>query len=462
MATHAADPSASRPLPVLRAAIDAVDSQIVALLNERAALVVEVGRRKAADGTPVYAPHREQAVLSRVLALNRGPLLSCTLESVYREIMSGSFALERPLRIGYLGPPGSFSHDAAARQFGASVSYENLRAIDGVFEEVARGHVDYGLVPVENPSIGSVAETLDSALAFCSRVRVCAEVQLSVCQALIAAPGAVPADIREIHSKAEALAQCRRWLATQYPQAVLVQAASTSAAVAHVAALAAAAGAGGGAAGEGAGGGASAAARRDVAAVGCALAAKLHGDLPVMFSDIQDSTPNITRFLIICAAGTPAAATSPSGDDKTSLFFVCDDRAGALAAVLECFRRHDLNLSHIDKRPCSPERLASLVGASDARRPPVEDVSGSGAAGEGEGAGAGASTGAGDAAAPSLLVPAMLGGRGGLTQSFTYVFLIDFDAHVSEARTQRALAEARGLTLALKVLGSFPRARRVL
>jgi chorismate mutase/prephenate dehydratase len=154
MAHPAGDAShaAPRPLAVLRGLIDAVDSNIVEALNERCRLVMEVGRRKAADGTPVYAPHREQAVLSRVLALNKGPMLNVTLEAIYRELMSGSFALERPLRIGascnklqgqsatkatfchfagYLGPAGSFSHEAAVKQFGSSVSYENLRTIGG-------------------------------------------------------------------------------------------------------------------------------------------------------------------------------------------------------------------------------------------------------------------------------------------------------------------------------------------
>lgn len=137
----------ARPLPVLREHIDDVDRKLIALLNERARLVLEVGQRKAAEGAPVYAPHREQAVLAKVLQLNQGPLLNVTLEAIWRELMSGALTLERPLRIGYLGPPGSFSNDAASKQFGASVAYENLRTIDGVFEEVGRGHVDYGLVP---------------------------------------------------------------------------------------------------------------------------------------------------------------------------------------------------------------------------------------------------------------------------------------------------------------------------
>ena len=210
--------SLPRELSVLRGEIDAVDEQIIKLLNTRSNLVSEVGRRKALEGTPVYAPHREQAVLSRVLGLNEkmgGPTLPSAIEAIYREIMSGSFALERPLRIGYLGPPGSYSHDAAVKQFGSSVSYENLRLISGVFEEVARGNVDYGLVPVENTIVGSVAETLDSWLSFADKVAVCAEVQLSVSHSFITCPGAVPSDIKEIRSKPEALAQCRNWLGKQ-------------------------------------------------------------------------------------------------------------------------------------------------------------------------------------------------------------------------------------------------------
>ena len=125
-------PPAPRDLGTLRTCIDSVDTQLVSLLNERSRLVMEVGKRKVLDGSPVYAPHREQAVLAKVLSLNKGPTLDITIETIWREIMSGSFALERPLRIGYLGPPGSYSHDAAVKQFGTSVSYEDLRVIQGL------------------------------------------------------------------------------------------------------------------------------------------------------------------------------------------------------------------------------------------------------------------------------------------------------------------------------------------
>jgi chorismate mutase/prephenate dehydratase len=342
-----------RDLALLRSEIDAVDTQLIALLNARSRLVMEVGARKALDGSPVYAPHREQAVLARVLAKNAaagGPTLNLTIEAIWREIMSGSFALERPLRIGYLGPAGSFSHDAAVKQFGSSVAYENLHTIQGVFEEVARGHVDYGLVPVENTIIGAVAETLDAWLSLAEGVAVCAEVQLSVAHALVACPGAVPSDVREVRSKPEALAQCRRWLATQYPAAALVPCASSSAAVAAVAA-----------AYEGGG----LAAARHLAAVGSPLAARLH-DLPCLFTDIQDASPNVTRFLVLCSRSSSAATMgAPSGQDKTSFLLVLGDAPGALCSVLETFRESAINLLGIDKRSCSGTQLAWLASVAD-------------------------------------------------------------------------------------------------
>ena len=331
-----------RELPILRTEIDNVDAQLVALLNKRSSLVIEVGKRKALDGTPVYAPHREQAVLQKVLGMaGAGPTLPATLEAIWREIMSGSFALERPLRIGFLGPAGSFTHDAACKHFGASVAYEDLRSIGGAFEEVARGHVDYSVVPCENSTVGQVAETLDAWLEphATERVAVCAEVQLSVAHALIVAPGTVPSDVREVHSKPEALGQCRRWLAAQYPHAALVPAASSSAAVA---ALAAAVAAGSPAA-------------RHTAAIGSLAAARLH-DLPVLFGDIQDRSPNITRFLVLAARGA-AGGGAPSGDDKTALLFVVQERVGSLVDVLEVFRAHRINLTAVEKRPCTQQQV---------------------------------------------------------------------------------------------------------
>jgi chorismate mutase/prephenate dehydratase len=439
-----------RSLAALRSAIDAVDVQLVALLNERSRLVMEVGQRKALDGTPVYAPHREQAVLARVLAMNPGPTLSTTIEAVYREIMSGSFALERPLRIGYLGPAGSYSHDAAVKQFGASVSYENLRLIEGVFEEVSRGNVDYGLVPIENTIIGPVAETLDAWLSHAHGVAVCAEVALSVAHALVVCPGTRPSDVREVRSKPEALAQCRHWLATQYPAAALVPYPSSSAAVASLAAALAAPGGEEGA--------------RHLAAVASPLAARLHA-LPCLFTDIQDASPNTTRFLVLCSRRSPAATMgAPSGQDKTSALLVLGDAPGALCSVLDAFRSAGINLTHIDKRTCSAAQLAWLQSVADYGA--AEGGGGEGGGGAGEGAAAAAAAAAAASAraglAPSLFVASSGGGRGGAPLALNFVFFIECEGHVSEPGVASAMAEAGRRSRLLKVLGSFPRARRVL
>src|SRR3954471_9767073 len=194
----------------LRKRIDAMDERIVQLLNDRARVVVEIGKLKQQNNEPIYAPDREKAVLQKVRGLNQGPLPNRCLEAVYRELMSGSFALEKPLRIGFLGPEGTFSHAAAAMRFGSSVEYVPLTAIPAVFEEVVRGHVDYGLVPVENSIGGGVVDTLDAFLS--SSAKICAEVQITIHHNLLAKE---PWEqVTRIYSKPEVFSQCRNWLAT--------------------------------------------------------------------------------------------------------------------------------------------------------------------------------------------------------------------------------------------------------
>ncbi|WP_052517529.1 chorismate mutase [Archangium violaceum] len=329
-----ARPKDSGRLQELRRKIDAVDQRLVRLLNERASLVVEVGKTKRADGTPIYAPHREAEVLRKVLSSNQGPLSDRAVEGIYRELMSGSFALEQPLRIGYLGPPGSNSHAAAVKQFGSSVDYEDLREIGGVFTEVRRGHVNYGLVPIENSLGGGIVETLDAFKANAQHISVYGEVQIAVHHALLA--NCQPSQVRRIHSKPEIFQQCRNWLSTQYPGVELMPAASSSRA-AQIAAdecrKALEIGAEPGA-----------------AAIGTALAGQLYG-LNVLFPRIEDDPNNITRFVIIARQNA-----RPTGDDKTSLMFTTDDKPGALVSVLGVFQSAGINLSHIDKRPQGRER----------------------------------------------------------------------------------------------------------
>ncbi|MBL8890098.1 MAG: prephenate dehydratase [Planctomycetaceae bacterium] len=307
----------------LREKIDSIDAELVKLLNQRAELVVQVGKVKRATGVPIYAPHREQQVLRKVLGLSRGPLPPKTIEAVYRELMSGSFHLEQPLRIGFLGPVGSYSHYAAVKHFGSSVDYENLRAVEGVFTEVARGHVDYGLVPIESSSGGGVAETMDAFAEFQQQLNIYAEVQLELRRCLLT--NVTPNKIQRIYSTAEAFAHCRKWLALQFPTADLVVMESSATAAQRAKDETDTLG--------------------NVAAIGNELAGETYG-LHALFQDIQDQSNHTTRFLVLSKQ-----KTEPSGDDKTSLMFVTADRPGALVDVLAVFKRAGVNLTHIDKRP---------------------------------------------------------------------------------------------------------------
>ncbi len=317
--------SPEEPLKTLRDQINAVDSQLIQLINQRAQLAVEVGRLKRAAGLPIYTPHREADVLRRITSQNSGPISNQSLEAIYREIMSGSFALESPQRIGYLGPIGTYSHLAATRHFGSSVDYENLHTIEGVFEEVARQHVDYGLVPIENSLGGGIADTLDAFFKFHQQVKIYGEVQLAVHFSLLAA--CAPHQVSRIYSRAEAFAQCRNWLATQYPLVERIPVESTAAAVRQV--------------------------RDDLearpgcgsAAIGSSLAGEIYG-VPCLFEQVEDHVGNVTRFLILSQN-----ETEPSGQDKSSLMFMTDDRPGALVDVLNIFKSAGINLTHIDKRP---------------------------------------------------------------------------------------------------------------
>ncbi|MBL8746195.1 MAG: prephenate dehydratase [Phycisphaerae bacterium] len=365
----------ARSLDAIRQRIDRLDDQIVRLLNERAALIVEVGRVKRETGVPIYAPHREQAVLKRVLEANAGPLPARTVEAVYREIMSGSFALEQPLRIGYLGPPGSYSHQAAVRQFGNSVSFEDLHTIAGVFTEVMRGHCHYGLAPIENSIGGGIVETLDAFAEHGNEIKVYAEVLIEVHHALLSS--CEPREVRKILSKPEVFDQCRNWLATQFPKAEQVAAPSTSRAVQLVLEEF----------------------EKDpacgLAAIASPLAGQIYG-LDVLFEKIEDNPNNVTRFAVISKQ-----AAKPSGDDKTSIMFETADKPGALVSVLRVFEEAGINLTHIDKRPS---------------------------------------------------------GR----VNWTYTFFIDAQGHQDDPKVTAAITDARTHCQHLTVLGSYPRARRIL
>ena len=307
----------SPPLDALRRQIDALDSRIVDLLNERAGVVVEIGKIKQLTNVPIYAPDREKAVMDKVRRLNKGPLQDRCLEAVYRELMSGSFALEKPLKIGFLGPKGSFSHLASIRKFGSSVEHVPLTDISMVFQEVSRGHIDYGLVPVENSIGGGVVDTLDAFLN--SSAKICAEVLITIHHNLLAKE---PWEqIKQIFSKPEVFSQCRNWLSAMAKD-LEVQPAASSSRAAELAGL-----------------------QPGVAAIGSSLAGELYG-LHVLFENIEDNPDNVTRFFVI--GREPARK---SGEDKTAIMFTTAHKPGALAEVLDVFKENGINLTDIEKRP---------------------------------------------------------------------------------------------------------------
>jgi len=301
----------------LRKKIDEIDHQLVKLLNERARVVVEIGKFKNKTDKPVYAPDREKNVFARIIQANDGPLPNRCLVAIWRELMSGSFVLERPLRIGYLGPGGSFSHTAAMLKFGQSVEYEPLTDISSIFDEVSKGHCDLGLAPVENTMGGGVIETLDALID--SNVKICAEVLMAIHHNLLSM-GSLE-EVEKIYSKPEVFAQCRNWLSATFKEAQTIPVASTAKAAQM------------------------AAEEPRTAAIGSSIAAELYG-LRTVCENIEDNANNVTRFLVISREDA-----KPTGEDKTAILFSTAHKAGALADVLDVVKQYGINLTNIESRP---------------------------------------------------------------------------------------------------------------
>ena len=302
----------------LRQKIDAIDDQILELLNRRSALVIEVGRLKAKNGLPFFVPSRERAIYDRLAASNPGPFPSTAIRSVYREIISASLSLEQPLSVAYLGPKATFTQEAAIRQFGLSARFVPAKSIPAVFDEVLRGRADYGVVPVENSNEGIVSHTLDMFLD--SDLKIYAEILLEVSQSLLSLSGRLE-DVQKVVSHPHALAQCRNWLEEHFPDVPQMDVSST----ARAAEMAMEDG--------------------GCAALASEMAATLYG-LRVIQRKIEDNPNNFTRFLVI-------SRTSPqaSGHDKTSLMFAVRDAPGILCRMLEPFSKRHINLTKIESRP---------------------------------------------------------------------------------------------------------------
>jgi chorismate mutase/prephenate dehydratase len=321
-----ARPSATKPaLESIRGRIDAVDAQLHALINERAQLAQQVGISKHAAGHTVdfYRPEREAQVLRLALERNRaarGPLRDEEILRLFREIMSACLAQQEPLKVAYLGPEGTFTQQAVHKQFGHSVRGLPLISIEEVFHEVEAGTADFGVVPIENSSEGTVNSTLDMFLT--SPLAICGEVELRIHHNLLGQMSALDG-VQRVCAHLQALAQCRGWL-TEYLPGVERVAVSSNAEGARRA--------------------------RDedgTAAIAPMAAAEVYG-LNVLVPEIEDRPDNTTRFLVIGRKTFPS-----SGQDKTTLLVSAahTDAPGALFRLLEPFARHGISMTRIESRP---------------------------------------------------------------------------------------------------------------
>jgi chorismate mutase/prephenate dehydratase len=305
-------------IPELRRKIDELDDKLVDLLNERAKIVIEVGNVKKTQKLDFHSPSREREILERLAARNKGPFPQDTLKAVYHEILSSSLSLERPMKVAYLGPRATFTHQAGMQQFGYAAQYVPTESIREIFGEVERGRSDFGVVPIENSTEGVVNYTLDTFID--SDLKIYAEVLLEVSQNLMNKSGRSE-DIKKIYTHPQVPGQCRLWLEKNLPGIPIMDAPSTARAAEM------------------------AAADSSLGAIASEMAAMLYG-LQMVARRIEDNPHNVTRFLVI-------APKSPgrTGRDKTSIMFSIKDRVGALYDMLAPFADRGINLNRLDARP---------------------------------------------------------------------------------------------------------------
>jgi chorismate mutase/prephenate dehydratase len=302
-----------------RDAIDALDRELLRLLNERAAHAKNIGSLKG--DSAAYRPEREAQVLRAIQAKNRGPLPDGAVTSVFRQIMSACLALEQQLRISYLGPAGTFSHSAVTKHFGDLVDAEPCSSIDEVFRAAEAGQTDYAVVPVENSTEGAVGRTLD--LMCQTRLTIVGEVKLRIGQHLLVNGGAgtTLASVKRIYSHSQSFSQCVQWLARHLPSVARIPVASNAEAARM------------------------AAAEPGAAAIAGDAAATIYG-LDALAAHIEDEPNNTTRFWIL---GRHAVA--PSGRDETSLVMSAHNQPGAVHALLEPLARHGVSMTRLESRP---------------------------------------------------------------------------------------------------------------
>ena len=301
----------------IRSGIDAIDNEILKLLQRRSTLSVEMGRLKRAENKIIFDPAREEEIINRLDSRRKPPLTRPIVEGIFREIFSASRSLQQRQKVAYLGPEGSFSHQAAFSVFSIDGDLIPFKDIETVIQAVASARADIGVVPVENSTEGMINRTLDMMAT--TRLCVIQEFMLPIRNCLLAN---IPKEkIKKVFSHPQPLAQCRVWLTSNLPQAEIIETASTS-----EAAMAARS-------------------HEDGAAVASSMAAEIYG-LSIFAENINDFRENITRFWVISRTALPV-----SGSAKTSIIVTLDNRPGALYNALGVFARKGINLTKIESRP---------------------------------------------------------------------------------------------------------------
>lgn len=312
----------SEDLEKQRARIDEIDRKILELLNERGRIAVEISKLKRENSFNVYDPAREREIEKNIKNENPGPLSTDSVISIFREIISGCRSIQNPTSIVYLGPEGSFSHQASYHEFGGSAQLRPVGSVEEVFEEVERERATFGIVPIENSIEGSVGSVLDAFLR--SDLRISSELFERVNHFLLSKTGNLN-DIKVVASHPQALRQCKIWLSRHLPHAELRETASTTKAAVL------------------------ASGDDKIAAVAGELAASIY-NLEIIQRHIQDSPENTTRFWVI-----GRSYSRPTGFDKTSIVFSVKDEPRALHKALLPFAEAGINLTKIESRP-SKER----------------------------------------------------------------------------------------------------------
>jgi chorismate mutase/prephenate dehydratase len=305
-------------LQPLREKIDAIDAQLIALLNARALVAQEVGHVKAETNAPVFRPEREAQVLLKVAERNPGPLLGTDLQSIFREVMSACRALEKRVSVAYLGPVGTFSEMAVYRQFGHAVESSPCSSIDQVFRDVEAGTSDFGVVPIENSSEGVINRTLDLLLQ--TTLTISGEISIPIHHSLMTKSGKMDG-VNRICAHPQALAQCDGWLKQNYPS-IDRDAVSSNAQAALMASE-----------------------NPRIAAIAGEIAARNYG-LQVVSANVQDDPHNRTRFAVI-----GRLQTSPSSRDQTSLVLSVPNQAGAVYKLLAPLAQHGVSMTRFESRP---------------------------------------------------------------------------------------------------------------